>query len=163
MKVTVPFEKKIKEIKHKRIVGADAGITDLLYSSDGKAYGTFTRMSAFYEKVVESKTGQRAKLRSVMRKHQNELKSCTREAQKEVLRKKIHHIASQLNQTNNLNKCRRKYAHEVDVRLNQVVKSFMRISKDNLYLFRWKVWILTSSTEERNLINVIVLGYGGNF
>jgi IS605 OrfB family transposase len=124
VKVAVPFVKKIKEVKHKRVVGMDAGITDLLYSSDGQAYGTFTGMSAFYEKVVEAKTGQRAKLRSVMSKHQKELKSCTNGARKEVLRTKIQHIASQLNQTNNLDKCRRKYAHEVDVRLNQTVKTF---------------------------------------
>lgn len=126
VKVAVPFEKKVKETKHKRIIGVDAGITDLLYSSDQKAYGTFTGMSEFYEKTVEVKTGHRSQLRAVMRKRQKELKSCTNEGRKQVLRKKIHNIASQLNQTKDLDKCRQKYAHEVDIRLNQAVKTFFK-------------------------------------
>lgn len=126
VKVTIPFEKKIKQIKCKKTLGMDVGITDLIYASNDKNYGTFSGMTTFYEKVLEPKLKRRSSLRNKMRAYQKELrKNEANEERKVWLRKKIFNIATMLNGKKELEKCKRKYAHEVNVRLNDAIKPFI--------------------------------------
>jgi len=126
VRVIVPFEKRINERETNDMVVVDAGITDLLYSSDTKAYGTFSGMSAFYEKTVEPKLKTRSSLRNVMRQYQRELRHCTEEVRKTELRKKIANIANNLHHTKGLDHLRRQYAQEVSLRLHDAIHSFLK-------------------------------------
>ena len=130
--VGVPFEKKVKANKVDEVIGIDVGITDLLYSSKGKSYGTFAGMDKIYEQVVEPKLKQRSKLLAVKREHQKELKKCKDENRKAVLRKKIHNISKSLDGNKNLAKKQRAYQHEVTLRLNRAIKPFVQdVRKQN--------------------------------
>jgi IS605 OrfB family transposase len=131
VKVSVPFEKKVKSKKLSSTVGADLGITDLIYTSNGSSYGSFTGMSDLYERVVQPKLKQRSRLRSLAKKYRKKLKHITDPSLRERYLTKIHNISNQLNQTKNLDKLRRKYAHAVDVRLHQSVKGFINEVKEN--------------------------------
>ena len=125
MKITIPFDKTIdkKKIDKKKLLAIDLGITDLIYTNQNNHYGTFTGMSKLYEELVETKLGNRSSLRNKMREYQKQLKKETNQNQKEILRKKIFHISSNLNNKKSLQKQRNRYNHEVDKRLNQAVKS----------------------------------------
>lgn len=122
VKVTVPFEKKIKEYKTKDVLGIDIGITDLFYSSEEKKYGTFTGMTTFYDEVLEPKLKKRSSLRNKMRRYQKELKITSCSIRKNELKTKIFNIATMLNGKKSLSKRRRKYAHAVDIKINEAVK-----------------------------------------
>ena len=127
--VGVPFEKNVKTIIPQSVLGVDAGITDLLYSSSGNAYGSFTGMNKLYEAIVEPKLQQRSKLLAVQRNYQKELKKCTSKTRRAVLIAKIHNIAKSLHGKKCLSKKQRAYQHEVDVRLNQAIKPFVQDAK----------------------------------
>ncbi|QST02663.1 transposase (plasmid) [Pontibacillus sp. ALD_SL1] len=127
LKVTVPFKKKTRTYKPKTVIGLDAGITDLLYSSEGEQYGSFKGMDHFYNEKVQPKLHMRSNLRNKMRSYQKELhRDGVTEERETVLREKIHHMASMLNGQKKVSKCRRVYAHEVNRRLNKAVNGVMK-------------------------------------
>ena len=127
VRIGVPFTKKIekKKIPKKNILSFDAGITDLIYTNTGNSYGTFHGMRQLYEELVETKLGNRSSLRNKMREYQKELKRNTNPYEKERLRRKIRHIARSLNGKKKKNQCLRQYAHQADLRINEVVKLFI--------------------------------------
>ena len=124
MKISVPFEKKIKtpKAKKKNLYPIDLGITDLIHAGNGKAFGTFTGMRKLYEELVEKLLGNRSTLRHTMRTYQKQLKKETNLLKQEKLRKKIFHIARNLNGKKNLTRQQNRYSHQVDLRLSQAVK-----------------------------------------
>lgn len=127
LKVSIPFEKKIIEIKTKKIVGIDLGITDLIFSLDNQKYGSFSNMTQFYEEVLEPKLKKRSSLRNKMREYQKELrKKSIPKGKRTWLREKISNIANTLNGQKTVNTCKRKYAHEVGIRLNRAIKPFVK-------------------------------------
>ncbi|MCD5401874.1 RNA-guided endonuclease TnpB family protein [candidate division NPL-UPA2 bacterium] len=132
--VGIPFEKKVKSNKVEEIIGVDAGITDLLYSSKGKAYGTFSGMDKIYEQLVEPKLKQRSKLLAVKRKYQRELKKCKDKTRKALLREKIHNISKKLSGKKNLAKKKRAYQHKVTLRLTEAIKPFVEEVKSQSFL-----------------------------
>ncbi len=126
VRVSVPFEKKVNLQKTKGVLGVDAGITDLLFTSNGKTYGSFSGMRAFYEEVLEPKLKQRSKIRAKMKQYQKRLKKTSCSSQKEWLRGKISRWAAMLNGEKNLQTCQRKYAHRVEAELGRAIKPFVQ-------------------------------------
>lgn len=122
VKVSIPFEKKVKDIKTKNVLGIDMGITDLFYTSQNKPYGTFSGMNTLYEEVLEPKLKKRSSLRNKMRRYQKELKKTTCLLRQNTLKRKIFNMANMLNGKKRLNQCKRKYAHAADMKINEAVK-----------------------------------------
>lgn len=53
LRVAVSFDKHLRAPKVKSYRGVDVGITDMLHTADGKAYGTFSECEKFYKENVE--------------------------------------------------------------------------------------------------------------
>lgn len=133
IQVVIPFEKKIEKKKTKNILGVDMGITDLFYTSQNKSYGSFIGMTKFYEEVLEPKLKKRSSLRNKMRQYQKQLKKTPCPLRQTVLKTKISNMANMLNGKKKLNQCKRKYAHAVDVKINEAVKGlFEDVKKQDI-------------------------------
>lgn len=134
MKISIPFEKKVKtKTNKKNLLAIDLGITDLIHTNENKKYGTFSGMTTLYEELVEIKLGKRSSLRNVMKKNQKRLKKSTCPHEQEKIRKIIFNIASNLNNKKTLQKQRNKYNHQVDKRIHESVKSCFEVLKKNKY------------------------------
>jgi IS605 OrfB family transposase len=131
VRISIPFTKKVKKKKGSKenILSFDAGVSDLIHTNTGNAYGTFEGMSRLYEEMVEPKLKKRSSLRNKMKEYQKQLKRCKDGQEKERLRTKISHIAISLNGNKILQKQRRCYAHEVDVRIHHAVDGFINEAK----------------------------------
>lgn len=135
IKVSIPFEKKVEKYDTNKLRGTDVGITDLIYASNSKSYGSFSGMTKAYDDVLGKKVTNRSKLRNHMREMQKELKKkSTPKTKKEYLRIKIENIANTLNGKKKLNKCQNQYSHEVTKRLNEAVKSYLKDIKQDKVL-----------------------------
>lgn len=151
VKVAVPFDKKIKPFKTKKVFGIDVGITDLIYDSNRNSYGSFSGMTKIYEGTVEPKLKTRSSLRNKMKEYQKELRSkATSEGKKEFLRMKISNIACSLNGKKTLHKRKRKYAHEVDFRLNNAIKLFIDEAKIQRALVAMESLLITDFDRGKN-------------
>lgn len=131
VKVTVPFEKEIKNNSDKKtLIGIDVGITDLMYSSNGEAYGNYSCVIKHYEGVVMPKLKQINKLRSLMKKYQKELRDKnTISIRKELLRKKISNINKMLQGKKAKNRILNSYYQMQDKEISIVIKSYLNSIK----------------------------------
>ena len=125
IKVGIPFKKKIKNVKTKELLGVDVGIVDVMYSSDGRNYGSFSGMTGFYNEVIGKKEKNRSTLRNKMRTYQKQLKTTNHPYEADWLRNKIKQMNRILQGGKKFNRCKRRYAHEVDVRLSSSIKGLI--------------------------------------
>lgn len=127
VKVTIPFEKKIKSKSSKgNLIGIDAGITDLLYDSNGNSYGKYSKVIDFYNEKVIPEDAKQNKLKSLMKKYQKELKSkTTHPIRKEFLRVKICNINTMIQQNKKASRTRRAYKHMQVSEISGAIKGYM--------------------------------------
>ena len=132
IKVSVPFKKKIKQKVYKdNLVGVDIGITDLICTSNGNSYGSYSVMQKLYNKTVAQKVANRRSLANKMRQYQKQLQNpLNRQKQKEYLKEKIYNISRMLQGKKSLNKVKRAYYHKRDYEISQAVKQFVKENKD---------------------------------
>lgn len=128
IKVTIPFDKKVKtKSKESKLVGIDLGITDLIYTSNNSSYGSYSKVTQFYDKKVLPEDKKLNNLRNLMKKYQKELRNKnTHPIRKEYLRKKICHINTMIQQNKKANRIRRSYKHLQEVELSNSIKSYFK-------------------------------------
>ncbi|UUI40560.1 zinc ribbon domain-containing protein [Oceanobacillus oncorhynchi] len=134
VKIGIPFTKKVNKRAQEELLGIDQGITDLFYTSNHTKYGSFSGMVHVYEGSLEKKLGNRSSLRNKLRAYQKQLKKTDNQFEKELLRKKIKHIADNLNGKKSLQKERRRYHAVVDYEISQAVKRLFEEITTNSYL-----------------------------
>ena len=106
-------------------VGADAGITDVIAASDGKAYGTLSLVQKLYDDTVLPHLKRLQALRNLMRKTRRKLHSTTNEKEKSKLRTKICHINTMLQQNKVVRRSLNRYDSAVDKEIAKVVREFV--------------------------------------
>jgi len=106
-------------------IGSDIGVTDAIFASDGKAYGSFSALGTMYDKEVLPALAKENHLRDCMRKRQKQLRSETDPVQKEFLRKKIAHLNTMLQQSDALGRSLRRYSTEGDKAIAQTVHDYV--------------------------------------
>ena len=99
------------------------GITDLIYTSDGDSFGSYSEMQKMYNDTIEKKVANRRSLANKMREYQKELNNpVISKEQKEYLREKIYNISRMLQGKKKLNKLQRAYNHKRDYEISQAIK-----------------------------------------
>lgn len=106
-------------------VGADAGITDVIAASDGKAYGTLSLVQKLYDDTVLPHLKRLQTLRNLIRKTRRKLRSTTNEKEKSKLRAKICHINTMLQQNKVVRRSLNRYDSAVDEEIAKVVREFV--------------------------------------
>ena len=124
--VAVPFKKKVKnKSSNKNLKGIDIGITDLIYSSDGLAYGNYSKVTNFYNAKVLPEDRKNNQLRSLMKKYQKELRDKnTHPKRKEFLRKKVCNINTMLQQNKKANRIRQSYKHLQNTEISKAASDY---------------------------------------
>lgn len=132
IKVSVAFNKKVNDYAYKsQVVGIDVGITDLLFTSEGDNFETFSNMDDFYQKTVGKKLKNRRKLASKMKQYQKELNNnVISQKRKEYLKEKIYNISRTLQGTNQLERKRNQYHQKVREKISAAVKKVINKYKD---------------------------------
>lgn len=135
IKLSLPVESKVKtetnqdKIDKMKRIAADAGITKLLSTSDGKYFGSFKGLLKILEEL-ERKEGNRSTLRNKMREYQRELRKIKNKSwmkgRCEFLRKKIFNIAKTLSGKRKVDKFKRVYAFNADKEVSMAVKAFIK-------------------------------------
>ena len=132
IKVSVPFKKKVEQkVYQENLIGIDIGITDLIYTSEGNSYGSYSVMQELYNETVAKKLANRRSLANKMRQYQKQLKNpLNSEKQNQYLREKIYNISRMLQGKNSLNRVKRAYYHKRDYEISQAVKQFIKENKE---------------------------------
>ena len=132
LKVSISFKKKVDQKEYNdNLVGVDIGITDLLYTSNGNSYGSYSIMQKLYNETVAQKVANRSSLANKMRQYQKKLKNpLNSQKQQEYLREKIYNISRMLQGKKSLHKVKRAYYHKRDFEIAQAVKQFVKENKD---------------------------------
>lgn len=131
IRVSVSFEKRVKpKSKSDNLKAADAGITDLLHTSDGEVFGNYSKVTKHYEETVMPKLGNRRKLQNLMEQYQKELrKPDTSPARKAFLRDKIDKINKMLQGKSSKNRVLRSYYHMQDKEIAQAIRDYLKSIK----------------------------------
>ena len=132
VKVTVAVNKKVNQYAYKsKVVGIDVGITDLIYTSEGDSFESYSNMDDIYQETVGEKLKNRSNLANKMKEYQKELQNqLTSQKRKEYLREKIYNISRNLEGKNQLKRLRRSYYHKVDKKISQAIKAIVNKYKD---------------------------------
>lgn len=132
VKVTVAVDKKVDQYAYKsKVVGIDVGITDLIYTSEGDSFETYSDMDDIYQDTIGEKVKNRRNLANKMKEYQKELQNpVISQQRKDYLREKIYNISRDLQGTNQLDRLRRSYYHKVNEKISQAIKAIVNKYKD---------------------------------
>lgn len=129
IKVTVAFEKKHAPADIQNYRGVDIGITDMLFTSDGASFGTFSKAFKFYDDEILPALGglnsirnKKQKLKRFLRKHPD-LPDNVKKQIRDKMDKLEHMLRTEQSSVHKLNRFHDTVKQEAKVAVNEYIDS----------------------------------------
>ena len=128
LKLSRAYKKSLAVCEYDNVIGADIGIRDCIHTSDGKAFGSFDNVIAFYKENVEPSFAALSNMRNKKRKISNYLRkhpNLPYDVRRSLI-VKMDHLDQMIQKANAPYRKNRHYQQMLDHEIVESVNNFVR-------------------------------------